>query len=504
MPRGQVRERPRCRVPGVVPLALLLVLLASGAAACGGSALPPSEARAANLGVSGGAPVPGGAAAPASSHPAAPPSLGDGVPATAPDPSSLTGGGVPSADGLATAGGGAHEPGTSAADAPAVTASGHRRCAGFHNQTGVTDSTVTIANVADISGPVPGIFASAQQAVKAYVAYFNATSSLCGRKLKLLSLDSRTDAGADQTAYTQACHDAFAAVGSMSAFDSGGAATAEHCGLPDLRAAAVSDARNACSTCFGAQATDLNAFQNAVPDFFLAHDHAATQHAAMIYVNAAASVQNAHTQQTVEERRGMHFVYSASFDVAEFNYTPYVQRMQRAGVRWVQFVGSTDEAVRLARAMQNSSFHPEVFLLDPTAYNDTFVQSGGSAVDGASVFIDFTPFEEADRSAELRLYEAWLQQVAPGAKPSYFGLFAWSAARLFGQEAAALGGHLDRARLVDRIRAVSGWTDRGLHAPQAVGPKVNSSCWRILRLQHGSWRPSGGRSYLCHGSTKLR
>ncbi|MGN6780595.1 MAG: ABC transporter substrate-binding protein, partial [Marmoricola sp.] len=285
---------------------------------------------------------------------------------------------------------------------------------------------------------------------------------------------------------------------------SGGAETAQQGGLPDLRAAAVSDARNACSTCFGAQATDLNAFQNAVPDFFLAHNHAATQHAAMIYVNAAASVQNARTQQAVEERRGMHFVYSASFDVAEFNYTPYVQRMEQAGVRWVQFVGSTDEAVRLARAMQNSSFHPEVFLLDPTAYNDTFVQSGGTAVEGASVFIDFTPFEEAADNAELRLYEAWLQQVAPGAKPSYFGLFAWSAARLFGQEAAALGGRLDRARLVDRVRGVTGWTDRGLHAPQAVGPKVNSSCWRILRLENGHWRPSGGRSYLCHGSTKLR
>ena len=31
-------------------------------------------------------------------------------------------------------------------------------CAGFKNQKGITDKTITIANVADISGPVPGIF----------------------------------------------------------------------------------------------------------------------------------------------------------------------------------------------------------------------------------------------------------------------------------------------------------------------------------------------------------
>ncbi|MGN6782848.1 MAG: ABC transporter substrate-binding protein, partial [Marmoricola sp.] len=211
-----------------------MALLCLSAAACGGSAIPPSLARAANTGVSGGAPA-AGVAASAAGTPAqvgqdgsTPPG---GQPATAPDPSSVTGGGVPSAEGLGTAGGSVHEPGTSAADEPAVAASGRGRCAGFRNQTGVTDSTVTIANVADINGPVPGIFESAQQAVKAYVAYFNATSTLCGRKLALQSLDSRTDAGADQTAYEKACHDAFAAVGSMSAFDSGGAATAQQCGL---------------------------------------------------------------------------------------------------------------------------------------------------------------------------------------------------------------------------------------------------------------------------------
>ena len=89
-----------------------------------------------------------------------------------------------------------------------------------------------IGNASDISGPVPGLFESAQDATKAYVAYFNSTSDICGRKLKLVTYDSRTDAGADQQAYTKACDEAFAMVGSMSAFDSGGAATAQGCGLP--------------------------------------------------------------------------------------------------------------------------------------------------------------------------------------------------------------------------------------------------------------------------------
>ena len=374
-------------------------------------------------------------------------------------------------------------------------------CAGFKNQTGITDDTITLANASDISGPVPGIFTSAQQAVKAYVAYFNATSSLCGRKLSVLSLDSRTDSGGDQTSYATACAKSFAAVGSMSAFDSGGASTAQACGLPDIRSQAVSDARNDCTTCFGAQATQTRMFQNAVPDFFLKHYHHATQHAAMIYVNAAASVDNAKNMMVVEKKRGMRFVYSGAFDVAEFNYSPYVQHMKDAGVQWVQFVGSSDEAVRLAQAMQNAKFHPKVFLLDPTAYDPNFVKSGGSAVNGAFVFVNFTPFDETAHNPELRLYETWLQQVAPGASPSYFGVFAWSAARLFVQEAVQLGGHLTRANLVSRIRGVHHWTSNGLHAPEDVGGKTNGGCWRFLRLDHGRWGAVGGTSYMCHGST---
>lgn len=493
------RTRRVLRRTGLPALALCLLALP---AACGGSALDPATVRAANDAVearvagSGGTTSPGavpGTAAASSAGSAPSHGHGGGHRGGVPAARGAAGGVGGSAAGATGSGGGAH----------AATGGGHQAsCAGFRNQTGVTGKTITIANASDISGPVPGIFESAQQATKAYVAYFNVTSSICGRKLRLIDLDTRTDAGANQQAYETACHQAFAAVGSMSAFDSGGASTAQDCGLPDLRSMAISDTRNACRTCFGAQAVDLNTFEDAVPDFFLAHDHAATQHAAMLWVNAAVSAQNAHTQIAVEKQRGMRFVYTSSFDVSEFNYGPYVQQMKEKGVRWLQFVGSTDEAVRLAKAMQNASFKPEVFLLDPTSYNQDFVRTGGSAVDGAYVFLDFTPFEEVRSNPELRLYESWLQQVAPGAQPTYFGLFAWSASRLFAQEAAALGGRLTRAALVSRIRGVKAWTSNGLHAPQPVGPKQTSPCWRFVRLQHGRWVPVGGRQYLCRAVSR--
>ena len=135
--------------------------------------------------------------------------------------------------------GGGGRPGRRATTTPTA-ASRPRSCDGFKNQTGITDDTIILANVSDISGPVPGIFESAQQAhPRVTSTYFNSTEDICGHKLELELLDSRADAGADQQAYTTACDNAFAAVGSMSAFDSGGAATAENCGLPDIRSTSI-------------------------------------------------------------------------------------------------------------------------------------------------------------------------------------------------------------------------------------------------------------------------
>jgi ABC-type branched-subunit amino acid transport system substrate-binding protein len=372
-------------------------------------------------------------------------------------------------------------------------------CAGFENQTGVTDSKIVIANAADVSGPVPGLFESAQEAVKAYIAYFNATSDICGRKLELLALDSRTDAGADQQAYAKACESAFAAVGSMSAFDSGGAAVADKCGIPDLRSANVSSERQACDNCFGVQSANPKTFQNAVPDHILKNYPEAAKKAAYVWINAGVGPLNANNQANAMERRGMKFVYRQGIDVSEFNYAPYVQQMKDKGVRYVQFLGAYQQAVRLAQAMQQQGFEPDAFVLDPTGYDPRYVESGGDAVEGTKIFINIAMFEEVGSNKEMQLYQGWLQQVKPGATPTFFGLFSWSAARLFVEESIALGGRLSRETLVQSVTGVDNWTSNGLHSPQHVGSKETGDCWRWIRLQQGEWVPEGPTKYTCNG-----
>lgn len=491
MPRTP-RSRP-VRAAG----ALLVTAAVLVTAACG-SQLDPATVRAASGGAAATSGEGGGVAAGA-----------DGT-ATATDPggagtaagSAAAGGGSGAAGSGAAAGaaGGGATGGSSSAGGGARSATGGAKaasCDGFKNQTGVTQDTITIANSSDVSGPVPGLFTSAQEAVQAYVAYFNKTSSICGRKLKLLALDSKEDAGADQQAYATACAQAFAAVGSASIFDSGGASTAQQCKIPDLRSASLTNARSSCTVCLATQAAKVNLIPASTLDFFTSTNKQATQHVAALYVNAGGTPAIMKSYVAAARKRGFKVDYVSGVDVTEFNYAPYVQQMKSKGIRFVNFLGADSQVVRMAQAMQQQSFKPDVFAVAQPQYGRSFPKTGGAAVDGAYVSLSHMPFEGAPSGSEIALYLQWLQQVKPGAEPSSAGVYAWSAARLFVQKAIALGGRLDRASLLDSVRQEHAWTSNGMHAASDVGRQLPTKCYVMMRLSGSAWKAQSNGKYLC-------
>ncbi len=302
---------------------------------------------------------------------------------------------------------------------------------------------------------MPGIFEASQDAVRAYVAYFNSTGDICGRKLAVKTYDTRADAAADQQAYAKACEETFAMVGSMSAFDSGGAATAQGCGLPDLRSAATTVERSACKTCFGAQSTNASQFQNAVADFVLKNYGDAGQHAGFLYINAGAAAQNAKGQVDAMTKRGMKFDVVQGIDITEFNYAPYVQQAEDEG----RADGLLDQGLPAVRAgfgrpWTSRATSRRLYLRDPTDYSPAFVKEGAGAVDGTVVFANFTPFEEVRLQQGAGALPRLAGPGEAGATPGFFGLFSWSAARLFVERAIALGGKARPSR-------AGGETERG-------------------------------------------
>ncbi|TQK70150.1 ABC transporter substrate-binding protein [Nocardioides sp. SLBN-35] len=479
--------RSRVRRTAAVALALLALT------ACGSQLDPATVARASGQdGTAGDTTSTGGdTGLPAGEAPAA----GD-VPAAGEAPAAGTAGDAPAAGatgGAADGGGGGKSKGKGAPTGTAKAGS----CDGFKNQTGITDSTITLANVSDISGPVPGIFESAQQATRAYVEYFNSQNDICGRKLALVNLDSRADAGADQQAYVKACSDAFAAVGSMSAFDSGGAATADACGIPDIRSTIVNPERQACKTCLGTYSIRTNLISDPAAKWLAAKYPDAVKNAAFLYINAGAAPVNAKSLAAgYEKAAGWSAKYVQGIDVAEFNFAPYVQQMKDKGIRAVIYYGPYQNTVKLQQAMQQQGFKPDFYLQDPTIYDKRYVQQAGAVAEGTYVFSPNDLFENK-ANAEIQLYLSWLQQVKPGAIPNYYGLFAWSATRLFVEKATALGGKLTRASLVDAVRATTAWTGNGAHTAMNLSTGATPPCLKMIQFSGGQWSQVSSGTYLC-------
>lgn len=399
-----------------------------------------------------------------------------------------TGGGTGGGSGGGT--GGAGGPGS---DSCAGTATGS-------SATGVTATSISLGNASDLSGPIGGLFSSAPQAVQAYVAYFNAThpTGICGRKLTVHSYDSQTsDAGDNQQTLT-ACQSDFALVGSVSAFDSGGASSAAQCGIPDLQAVSTTRGRQVCAVCFGTDSQQLPLVPQVQPDFWNKQFPGAGTKAAFLYVDTGTTAQQAKSWEQAYAKDGFTWVLDQPIGISESNYTPYVVKMQQAGVQYVQFLGAYQEAATLAQAMQQQGFTPKVFVLDPTGYDPNYLQQAGSAAANTFVFSNAAMFEEAGSNPELQLYTKWLHQVAPGAAPTYFGMFAWSSAELFTRLANQIGPNLTRQAMVQALSNVHNYTGNGLFAPQDVGGKKTSPCALFMQYTGSAWkRVAPGSGWTC-------
>jgi ABC-type branched-subunit amino acid transport system substrate-binding protein len=485
--------------------AAILAVSAALLAGCGSQVPPNDFVGAAGVGVpagasgspvagtdSNGVPVPVGSSAPDGGGSLAGGGTGEGA----------GGGGTGVANGGGGGGGGSGNGGGVGGDGSGnggggTGATGGVRagsCAGFRNTTGISDSAITIANVADLSGPVPGLFKSAQAAVTAYAAYFNSTSNICGRTLKLLSLDSGTSESGDLQADTTACGAAFAMVGSLSAFDAGGVSATEDCRIPDLRTLTTEPARYHSSMSYGVYSTAVPEIVR-TPFLYFKSLGDAYKSAGYVYLNAGAAIVQEKSFTTALASLGYQFKDEIAIDVTSVpNYNGYATQLKSDGITYVEYTGAYQYAQKLKEAMDQQDYHP-VFVLDPVAYDAGYV-AAGDAVDGTYSFVPGPLFEEANRNPELRTYIEWLQRTSGGV-PTFFGVYAWCAAALFAQLAVELGGKLTRDSLLTAVRGVHNYTNNGMVPPQDPGGKHTTRCASVVQLVDGRWVRKTPYPYTC-------
>ena len=363
---------------------------------------------------------------------------------------------------------------------------------------GVTSNSVTVANVSDVTGAVPGLFEDARFAVQAYAKYFNTRypGGIYGRHLVIEALDSQLDTGAARAASIQACNDTFAGVGSISAFDQGAATAIAACKskggyYPDLRGLATTDQMKAVANAFPMQAAGIGDHRSFGQYGWVADKFPdAIKKAVFVYSDGEVTRQNA--QQDMEATKnilGFDWVDEIPVATTETNYSPAAQQIKGDGATYVTFVGAYQQAANLARAMAQFNFKPTVYMPTVTAYTPNFLAQAGDTVEGGNVFLAMPTslVEEMSSNPELATYAQWLQQVKPGALPTSLGQFAWAAAALFVKEAIAVGPNLTRGALIAKVQNEHAWSANSMIPANDVGGKRMTDCVVVVNIRNNKF-----------------
>jgi ABC-type branched-subunit amino acid transport system substrate-binding protein len=370
-------------------------------------------------------------------------------------------------------------------------------CAGFKDGPGIDAHDINIGTIADLSGAEPNVFKDAADAMNAYVAYFNSTSSICGRQLKLHLYDSGLTAAGDHSASQAACGN-FALVGSMTSFDSGGAAVTSGCGQPDIRNTATTETRFESPTTFPVYS--LNPAHPFLAPWAWAKSQnpGMVKHAAFVYLNAGASETDAQNFiKGTEQKLGYDWQKTIVVDLTSVpNWNAYANELKSAGIQFVSSILNLDTP-KLAEAFEQADYHP-FYLADNSAYSQAMIGTGSqaAAMEGTYVYTQSALLSEESRNPEMQTYEEWLTRTGGGA-PDAEGMFSWSAGELFTQLATELGGKLTRQSLIDAIRKVHTYTGNGLMTPMDPGQKITGRCASLLRVVHGHWVRASPSPYTC-------
>lgn len=363
---------------------------------------------------------------------------------------------------------------------------------------GVTATEITIAVLTDRTGPVPGIFEPSVRAVQAWSNYINSKGGIFGRKIKVIPIDSKTSAADNRAGALQACKQAFAVVGSMSAYDDGGAAALAECGIPDISATVVNPPRDQAATSYPAF-PNLRHYVLGSKKLLADQNPDAPKTAAMVWLNASVASYNARKNMDAARSIGYNFVYEKQVEVVEPNYTPYVVDMKNKNVQYVSMVGDNNSIARMLKAFKSQNFVPKVREFDTVIYDPKFLQTAGDAAEGTYTSITVTPLEEAASNPEYSLYLDSLKRSSGGNPDGFFGAYAWSASRLFQKALETTGPQATRAKVLDFLRKTNSWDGNGMHAAHDIANKKAANCFVSLVVKGGKFvRNAPAKGFDCN------
>jgi ABC-type branched-subunit amino acid transport system substrate-binding protein len=390
----------------------------------------------------------------------------------------------------AGAGGGTTGPGAGAATGDGATgagAAGTEACAAPSTEVGVTESTITLGGVFQLSGLLPGFAQTAAYGAQAYTEYLNENGGLCGRQVEYLVLDDGFDASrnADQTG--SLLDQALSSVGGFSAADDGGADVLAASNAIDV-STGTTPAKQVVPNHYPLLGSEYpsDGPGHALPEYRYAVEQGATR-IAVVYVAAAAGRGVALRVRNDASAAGMQVVLELEVSPTQFSYASTARAVADSGAQMVVSLLEINGSVQLAEELSRLDVDiPYSFYR--LGYDQRFLDSAGAAAEGAVNFTEFLPFEEAGSNEALDRFLQYYDQVAPGTAPTFQAMQGWVAMDLYVQVLRSLQGPITRDAVSAAAQNLHTIETGGLYQPFDFGSRQRNDCKVVVRAVNGRYQ----------------
>jgi len=375
---------------------------------------------------------------------------------------------------------------------------------GGSTDVGVTGSTITVGNVSDLGGPVPGLFQGGPYGTQAYFDYVNSQGGIYGRKLALKTVDDQLDCSQNQAAYQNLVGQVFAFVGSWSLDDYCGAQVLAQHPAPAIQQALSVDFQKLPGS-YSIDPYNAGAITGYF-EYFKAKYPDAIGSVGTIVGNQPAAVQSWKYFKATMESLGYSVKYEDDFPPAQSNFTADVVRMKSQGIKMVFIVAvnAPDLAIFSQEANQQG-FKPEVFAA-PIGYFGSYIDEAGGpqVVEGQWIPVVQAQFlgEDAANVPEIALFDQWMKKDFSSFPIDQFSNSSWANAALFVQALKNAGPQVTRAKLLAALAQIHSFSDNGTFPDTDIASKKNSICYMLLQIKGGKYvkvdTPSKG--FRCDGT----
>jgi ABC-type branched-subunit amino acid transport system substrate-binding protein len=362
--------------------------------------------------------------------------------------------------------------------------------------------------MADVGSPLaPGLFQGNFDAMNAYATYVNAHGGIGCRNLVVKTWDTKLDPTESKNGLIDACKNAVALVGNNALFnpdvspmtdclDKAGKAT----GLPDMAALAVDTNELCAPTAFviqivsdqcpivtGAPRTNT---QFVGPTKYYLNKTPGLHGLFLVAGDLPTTVQSNTFTIAAQAQAGIVWDATPKISGADQQpaYTPRIQILKAKNGNFV-YDGANDVAmIRMMKEAkaQGLDMSKVLWTCSLACYTKAMLAQGGSDVEGAYVWMQFLPFEEADTNAEATAYV----NGVGASKVDSFGAQAWQAGGAFKQavdDIVAKSGPnaITRASILDALKNMKNFTDNGFMGEKDL--RGASPCYVLMQIQSGKF-----------------